>query len=76
MPKLSDCHQGDIVKIVKIKGAGPFKRRLMEMGFLKGVAIKIVKYAPLKDPIELVIKGFHVSLRVEEANDIEVELAD
>jgi Fe2+ transport system protein FeoA len=45
----------------------------MEMGLLRGVVVRVAKYAPLKDPLELVVKGFHLSLRVSEARDIEVE---
>lgn len=72
MGKLSMCKQGDIVRVQSISGSGAFKKRLLEMGFLKGVSLRIVKYAPLKDPMELVIKDFSVSLRVCEANRIDV----
>lgn len=71
--KMSLCKEGDRVSIVKINGSGAFKKRLLEMGFMKGVEIHIIKYAPLKDPIEVEIKGFHLSLRVNEAAEIEVE---
>lgn len=70
---LSLCKEGDRVSIVKINGSGAFKKRLLEMGFMKGVKLHIIKYAPLKDPIEIEIKGFHLSLRVNEAAEIEVE---
>jgi Fur family ferric uptake transcriptional regulator len=43
------------------------------MGFLRGTEVYVEKYAPLKDPIELILKGYHVSLRVEEAAHIEIE---
>jgi Fur family ferric uptake transcriptional regulator len=43
------------------------------MGFVRGTEIYVEKYAPLKDPIELILKGYHVSLRVDEASHIEVE---
>jgi Fe2+ transport system protein FeoA len=59
--------------VVRVGGAGPFRRRLLEMGFLVGTEIRVEKYAPLKDPIELILKGYHVSLRVEEAANIAVE---
>ena len=45
----------------------------MEMGFLRQETITVVKYAPLRDPMELIVKGAHLSLRVEEARQIEVE---
>ncbi len=75
MEKLSIHHQGDKVRINKVGGSGAFRKRLLDMGFMKGAEIKIVKYAPLKDPLELVIKEFHVSLRVAEAEKILVEAA-
>lgn len=72
--KLSLCKEGDKVIIQKVNGSGAFKKRLLEMGFMKGVELSIIKYAPLKDPIELLIKGFHISLRVNEAAEIFVEI--
>jgi Fe2+ transport system protein FeoA len=71
---LSACREGDRVRIKKVNGAGAFKKRLTEMGVLKGADITIQKYAPLRDPMELVIKGYHLSLRVEEAENIIVQL--
>ncbi len=73
MKKLTDYREGDTVVIQQVQGSGAFKKRLLEMGFIKDAEIKIVKYAPLKDPMELVIKGFHVSLRIVEADEINVE---
>ena len=59
--------------MVRVGGNGPFRRRLLEMGFLVGTDVYVEKYAPLKDPIELILKGYHVSLRVDEAAHIAVE---
>ncbi len=70
---LSELREGQTATVTRIGGEGPFRRRLLEMGFLRGTQIYVEKYAPLKDPIELILKGYHVSLRVEEAADIEVE---
>jgi len=64
---LRDLKEGDRAAIKAIRGEGAFKRRLLEMGFMPGTTVLIKKYAPLRDPIELVIKGYHVSLRREEA---------
>jgi Fe2+ transport system protein FeoA len=72
--KLSACKQGYRVRIKKVEGEGLFKRRLSEMGLLKDTEIYIQKYAPLKDPMELVIKGYHLSLRVEEADKVLVHV--
>lgn len=70
---LSELRKGQTATVARIGGEGPFRRRLLEMGFLRGTQIYVEKYAPLKDPIELILKGYHVSLRVEEAADIQVE---
>jgi len=59
--------------IRKVSGESILRRRLLEMGINRGSTIFVEKYAPLKDPIELVIKGYHISLRVEEAANILVE---
>jgi Fe2+ transport system protein FeoA len=71
--KLSQLKEGEAATVVRVGGDGPFRRRLLEMGFLRGTEIYVEKYAPLKDPIELILKGYHVSLRVEEAAHIEVD---
>ena len=63
------------MKVVRILGAGALRKRLLEMGLTAGREIRVVKYAPLRDPLELILKGFHVSLRVSEAQLIEVETA-
>ena len=74
MRKLSACAQGDEVTIIRVGGATAFRLRLMEMGFSKGARLKIIKYAPLKDPMEVEIKGYRLSLRVREADDVEVQI--
>ncbi len=58
---------------MKLLANGPFKKRLLEMGFVTGSVVEVVKYAPLKDPVEYMVKGYHVSLRHEEAAHILVE---
>ena len=67
---LRDLKEGDRAAIKAIRGEGAFKRRLLEMGFMPGTTVLIKKYAPLRDPIELVIKGYHVSLRRKEAQKV------
>ncbi len=69
---LRDLKAGQTATIKTVKGEGAFKRRLLEMGFMPGTTVLIKKYAPLRDPIEMVLKGYHVSLRREEAQMIEV----
>lgn len=70
---LSQMKKGQIGIIKKVSGEGVLRRRLLEMGINRGSEIYVEKYAPLKDPIELVVKGYHVSLRVEEAANIMIE---
>jgi Fe2+ transport system protein FeoA len=70
---LSDIKQGHKAKIVHVGGSGALRRRIFEMGIIKGTEVYIEKYAPLKDPLELIVKGYHLSLRVEEASQITVE---
>jgi Fe2+ transport system protein FeoA len=62
--------QGDMLKIVRVTGRGGIKKRLLEMGFIPETLVKIVKYAPLQDPIELVIRGAHTCIRLSEASRI------
>ncbi|HNU92534.1 MAG TPA: metal-dependent transcriptional regulator [Spirochaetota bacterium] len=67
---LSELREGQSAAIVRVLGDSPLRKRLMDMGFRRGEKITVVKYAPLRDPMELSIKGYHLSLRVEEARDI------
>lgn len=73
MIPLSEFKEGDRGVIIKLSGTGIFRKRLQEMGFIRGSEVLVEKYAPLRDPIELVLKGYHVSLRVEEAAQIMME---
>jgi Fe2+ transport system protein FeoA len=74
--RLSDLKEGEAAEIIKLKGRGDFRKRLIEMGFRKGVRIDVIKYAPLKDPMLIEIKGYQISLRVEEAKSIMVRLLE
>ena len=73
MPVLSEMRQGQSGIIKRVGGHGPLRRRLLEMGLIKGTEIYVEKYAPLRDPLELIVKGYHISLRVEEATQVTVE---
>ena len=70
---LSDVKEGQKAIINRIGGKSALRRRLHEMGILKGTEVLVEKYAPLRDPLELIVKGYHVSLRVEEAAQITVD---
>lgn len=69
---LSDLQPGDIATIVSIAGKGPVKKRLLEMGVIRGTVVKVEKFAPMGDPVEIVAKGCHLSLRKEECQLIAV----
>ncbi len=71
---LSEMKEKQTATVVRVGGNGPLRRRILEMGILKGTKIYVEKYAPLKDPVELIVKGYHISLRVEEAAQITVEI--
>lgn len=73
---LSGIKEGSKARIVHVGSTGALRRRLLEMGLQKGTEIYVEKYAPLRDPVELIVKGYHVSLRVEEARHITVELIE
>lgn len=70
--KLSDLKTGDKGVIVKVSGHGGFRKRILEMGFIKGKKIEVLLNAPLKDPVKYKIMGYEVSLRHSEAQLIEV----
>lgn len=72
MVNLSELKNGQEAYIVKVKGHGAFRRRILEMGFIKGKKVTVIKNAPLKDPIEYKILDYKVSLRRSEAALIEV----
>ena len=73
---LSEIKEGQSAVIVKVGGQGAFRRRLLEMGLVKNTPVYVEKYAPLKDPLELLVKGYSISLRVEEAALITVNPLD
>lgn len=70
--RLSELKTGERGVIVKVNGHGGFRKRIIEMGFVKGSKVKVILNAPLRDPIEYEIIGYKISLRREEASKIEV----
>jgi ferrous iron transport protein B len=73
---LADLKTGEKGVIIKVKGRGAFRKRIIEMGFVVGKQVIVIKNAPLKDPIEYNILGYEVSLRRSEASLIEVSTHD
>lgn len=66
--KLSELQPGEAGEVVKVLGSGPFRQRLLEMGLTRGVRVEMEKTAPLGDPTDYVVKGYHLSLRRGEAD--------
>ena len=73
MTTLKDVKCGQTVKVKKVEGAGPIRRRIMDMGITKGVEVYVRKVAPLGDPVEVTVRGYELSLRKADAEMIEVE---
>ena len=73
---LADIPEKGRCVIAKIHGHGGFRNRIMELGFIKGQTVNVLKNAPLRDPIEYEVLGSHVSLRRSEAQNIEVVSLD
>ena len=73
MKTLKDVAVGKTVKVAKLTGTGPVKRRIMDMGITKGVEIFVRKVAPLGDPVEVTVRGYELSLSKVDAEMIEVE---
>ncbi|WP_407405436.1 ferrous iron transport protein B [Sodaliphilus sp.] len=72
MRHLDNEQIGAVVRVVKVHGSGAFRQRLLEMGFVKGAEVTVLKNAPLRDPVEYMILGSHISLRHSEAAQVEV----
>lgn len=73
MKTLKEAKIGETVTVVKLTGEGPVKRRIMDMGLTKGTLIHVKKSAPLGDPIELTVRGYELSIRKAEAENVIVE---
>ena len=73
MQTLKDAKAGQTVRVVKLHGEGAVKRRIMDMGLTKGAEVYVRKFAPLGDPIELTVRGYELSLRRADAQQVEVE---
>jgi ferrous iron transport protein A len=73
MKTLREAKPGETVRVVKISGEGAVKRRIMDMGIVKGIEIYIRKVAPLGDPVEVTVRGYELSLRKGDAEMISVE---
>lgn len=73
MKTLRDVGIGKTVRVIKVHGEGALRRRIMDMGITRGVEIYVRKVAPLGDPIEVMVRGYELSLRKVDAEMVEVE---
>ena len=72
MRTLKQVKCGETVAVVKLTGEGALKRRIMDMGITKGTEIYVRKVAPLGDPVEVNVRGYELSIRKSEAENIQV----
>ena len=72
--KLSELEPGEKGTIVKVQGSGALRRRLLDMGLIRGAEIEMVRKSPLGDPLEFLVKGYNLSLRKRECENVYVEV--
>lgn len=70
---LRQVKPGQTVSVVKLGGEGPLRRRIMDMGITKGTSVYVRKVAPLGDPVEITVRGYELSIRKSDAENIIVE---
>ena len=73
MRTLKDVTVGETVNVVKLRGAGAVKRRIMDMGITRGAQIYVRKVAPLGDPVEVNVRGYELTVRRADAEMVEIE---
>ena len=73
MATLKEVKCGETVKVTKIAGEGALRRRIMDMGITKGTEIYVRKVAPLGDPVEVTVRGYELSIRKGDAENIQIE---
>ena len=70
---LAECKEGSSAIIVSVEAAGAIRQRLLDMGIVKGSEVVVERYAPLRDPLHIKVKGYSLALRVAEARMIQVK---
>ena len=73
---LSDLEPGDKSKVTHVGGSGGERRRMMDMGIVRGSRIEVVRKAPMGDPVEFLLRGYNLTLRKEEAEVVRVEVKE
>ena len=72
--RLTNLPIGEDARVISVNGEGRVTRRLMEMGIIPGVSVKVIKTAPFGDPIEVRVRGYSLAMRKNEADSIEVSI--
>ncbi|MCB9771610.1 MAG: ferrous iron transport protein A [Candidatus Omnitrophica bacterium] len=73
---LNELKVGQTGVVEEVRDQGFLSQRLLEMGIIRGTPIEVIRFAPMGDPIDIKIRGYHLSLRGEEANGIIVSISD
>lgn len=73
---LNQLKPGEYARVLRVEGEGPLRRRLMDMGLVRGVEVELVKAAPLGDPLDFRLRGYHLALRRSEAARVRIEMAE
>lgn len=74
--KLSELKPGEKGIILRVEGSGATKRRILDMGLVRGTEIKVIRRAPLGDPVEFLLKGYNLSLRKNEGDNVYVRVVE
>ena len=72
MDTLKDVKIGETVRVESLKGEGSLRQHFLDMGIIPGTEVTLVKYAPMGDPMELMLHGYELTLRLEDAGKIEI----
>ena len=70
---LADVREGESIMVKRLHGTSLIRQRLMDMGIIRDSVITVVRYAPLKDPIHIMVKGYSLAIRISEGRMIEVK---
>lgn len=70
--KLAEMKNGDVATVMNVRGEGHLRKRLLDLGFTKGVEVKLIRIAPLGDPVEVELRGFRLTVRKTEADIVEL----
>jgi ferrous iron transport protein A len=72
MRTLREARPGEVVRVEKLNGEGALKHRIMDMGLTKGTEVRVRKVAPRGDPVEVTVRGYELSIRKSEAENVEI----